>query len=334
MSEIFSGQELQEARQIIREDYAAKRRDEQDADKITQNARQTLNYFHNLRKNSEEKALEDAKKSLNAHLYNESGENSIKFFRQKNPKAYEIILKNGLLDGFKNLERKIAEGRLFADNSDSKTFTNINLMSIRDKAELNLNAVRQYLTKDEFDNVTDLVVNAREQLKKDPFSGSLINMAQKKIKENLSKFILVDPKANSENKEILANVIRQMNDWMFEQESRPTTEEILKEADRLTIRVSADVDRNFWADLFGIGDIETFLAFAEDLTPEQRAVATIKYDTLPLDYKSVIKEYVNSKVGVDISTVSDERILSELAGAWFLKDGPRFDRLIQQLAQE
>lgn len=333
MSEIFSGQELQEARQIIREDYAAKRRDEQDADKITQNARQTLNYFHNLRKNSEEKALEDAKKSLNAHLYNESGENSIKSFRQTNPKAYEIIVKNGLLDGFKNLERKIAEGRLFADNSDGKTFTNIRLMNIGDKAELNLNAVRQYLTKDEFDNVISLVVNAREQLKKDPLSAPLIKEAENRIKKKLSKFILVDPKANSEDKEILANVMSQMENWMFEQESRPTIEEILKEADRLTIQVNADVDKNFWADLFGIGDIETFLAFAEDLTPEQRAVATVEYDTLPIFIQFELENYLKQKFGID-DIVVDERTLSELAGAWILEDKTRFNKILQQFVQK
>lgn len=296
--------------------------------------------------------LARAKKGVSSEIYNHLyDKGSIDEYATANPEKFKVVSGDGaLMSSFENTQARVSKDEVFARTSDGKSLADFLKMPAKEKAEADLNALRENWTEGEYNKAVSAQQGAVARIE-NLSQNRGVNGAMSSI---LKQFQPVDIPRKKGKKPIAVltpeefNIIEgEADTWIkvYQEENgkNPTEIEMKQKAQQLMLDVRSASNTTGMLDPFGAGiiynllagdsTIETVGGLAKRMSPDQKSnlfvpVGVLEKTISPASGKTLFQEYRQAIENRGLTFSRD--LIEKVAGAHIAGDKERLERLLKK----
>lgn len=320
-----------------------------DREGLEKEARVKINQQHTVDNRERNKAVDQANQKAHAFLYGTPHEalgdlpastpRSVSEFRRLFPDDYNTLVagkagsNQDFVEALRRRERDIQVGKLFAVSTDGTTLRTLRQRNLRDRANADLDALRNKLTETEYAEATRLVASAKDRIAANGAKLQSYNFGDAELKKH-GRNVFGFGKGQKVKTKLFSDASALMSSFVYDYYQRtgevPPPTELTKEAIRLTLQVESDPDGGtvLWG-VFGNEENNalpsgTIAAQARNMSPQQRREAIVPKDAIP---DSIVQQVTDTFFKRGLATVSEDD-LQEFAGAIAMRDKTRMQAIL------
>lgn len=278
---------------------------------------------------AEKAAIDDAQDSLNAYLRANPGQNTRTKWEEENPEAAKWLLKDTYKSNTMDaVEQRLAVDAQYADVTNSKSKILYSQMTTEELARVDpatLEIEKANFTLADHNKLIAQVSAAKAKMeaasgatsKLYDEAATLINRYAPRNKKG--KITITQAQLDSVQREMDIFIDKAVSSGRI-----PKHDELAKEAQRLSIRVKSDPSSLFdWMSPKGEESWDSVVAEMRNMSPAQKAVATVAREDIPADVLEDLKVIMEAN---DLEDTGD--LLEQMAAAYALDDRARMQQLI------
>lgn len=281
---------------------------------------------YNIQKHQQEQAVTQATSSAAQWVH--SGKALLQW-QQQNPDQNNLL--EGQLNTLDNLRKdevSIAKGQLYSQISDGSTLTKLKSLPADQLATVDPLVYRGRLTETEFNSLSTAISGASTRVDAvQNHAAQYYNQGEQFLKTYAPKNMRWDSNKQSQNqKDLQQQAINEMSIFVNTYTSQgkvPPAEDLKGKAQQIMLSSGGPQSSlNSLAIGRTIGTVAGQIAY--ELTPTQKAAATIPYDQIPDDIIQQIKEAIR----INKKDENDVGLIENLAGAQATGDKARARKLL------